>query len=523
MRTGTDDRDLLDRLVRRYPPRRYRVEEYKRWFPTTAGAMSRYLERFVPEGAAPAADPRRGTVALVVVPWVGTPVPWYSIMLGIGLARRGRPVVLVWDDTGFPEPRLAEQADAIAGVMTPAARRFPVVRLSTLDAAPPDAADGPLVRGLADLNVAWRRRGAPRTEADDALAGKIERSLAGSLPKIRAALAATSPEVVVVPGGIYGTSGLFLRAGADRGCRVATFDVDRDTPQVCVQGIAAQNMDVPLAFHELWAADAAVRHDAVTVARAEFTRRTETRDGYGFQLVPARGEAGTGEVAALVPLNVEWDSSSLGRHVPFRDTTDWLTSTVAEVLRESAGVVVVRQHPSERRPLQKSGFDVGAMLREAFGDEPRVRFVAADDPTSTYDILDAARVVLPFVSTIGIEAAAVGKPVVLAGACYYADLGFAWSATTRDDYLALVRRGLRGDLPLLADQVERAWLCYYLTAVRNRFSSDFTAHPDSFWHWCRQSPDSLFSQPEVADILQALDDAVPLSLLRHRRAIGEGA
>ena len=32
---------------------------------------------------------------------------------------------------------------------------------------------------------------------------------------------------------------------------------------------------------------------------------------------------------------------------------------------------------------------------------------------------------------IGIEAAALGKPVVVGGAVYYADLGFVWSASTR--------------------------------------------------------------------------------------------
>ena len=36
---------------------------------------------------------------VLVTPWVNTPVPWYSIALAAGLARRGRDVYLVWDDT----------------------------------------------------------------------------------------------------------------------------------------------------------------------------------------------------------------------------------------------------------------------------------------------------------------------------------------------------------------------------------------------------------------------------------------
>src|SRR6185437_1343735 len=122
---------------------------------------------------------------------------------------------------------------------------------------------------------------------------------------------------------------------------------------------------------------------------------------------------------------------------------------------------VVRQHPSERRPLQRSQTDVGGLLSRSFGDDHRCRFVAAEDPVNSYDLLRAARLVLPFVSTIGIEAAAMGKPVLVSGACYYSDLGFVWSAGSREEYFDLLHRGIRGDLAPRADQVERAWLCYY--------------------------------------------------------------
>jgi hypothetical protein len=180
--------------------------------------------------------------------------------------------------------------------------------------------------------------------------------------------------------------------------------------------------------------------------------------------------------------------------------------------------VVVRQHPSERRPGQRSAFDIDAVLHERFGDDPRVRFVAADDPISTYDLLRAARLVLPFVSTIGIEAAAIGKPTLVAGSCFYADLGFVHRATSRDEYLELVRSGVRGDLGCLPEQTDRAWVCYAMAAVENRIPTDFTPHPDEFWHWCRRSPATIFADREVADILEGLDHDVPVSILRHDRA-----
>jgi hypothetical protein len=160
---------------------------------------------------------------------------------------------------------------------------------------------------------------------------------------------------------------------------------------------------------------------------------------------------------------------------------------------------------------------MASILLARFGDDPRVRFVSASDPVSTYDLIRSARVVLPFASTTGIEAAAMGRPVVPSGSTYYADLGFVWAAASRDDYLGLVRRGVRGTLPLLPDQSDRAWLCYYLTTICNLVPTDFTARPNDFPDWCRRAPDELFADPAVSDLLEALDRDIPVSLLRHTR------
>jgi hypothetical protein len=287
--------------------------------------------------------------------------------------------------------------------------------------------------------------------------------------------------------------------------------------QVCVGGIAAQSADVPRAFDVLWNSGERTRQAAIAVARAEFQRRNESSDRYGFQAVPAHAVSSDVDNGILIPLNVEWDTAALGKRVHFESTGEWLTATITAILEMDGGPVTVRQHPSERRERQRSKLDVASILRDRFGDDPRCRFVAADDPVNTYDLLRSARLVLPFVSTIGIEAAAIGKPVLMSGAAFYSDLGFVWSAESRDEYLALLRRGSMGELGPLPEQSERAWTCYYLAAVRNRIWTDFTAQPDDFWNWCRRSPDSIFVDPEVSDIMEAIDRDVPVSLLRHRR------
>jgi Capsule polysaccharide biosynthesis protein len=494
----------------------YTLDDYKRWFPRTGRIFLRYLKR---SGMLKVQyqQERGGVVGVVIVPWVSTPNPWYAVMIAIGLARRGRRVVLLWDDTGFVEDHLDEQNQVIAKVLRYVSRAIPVVRLSDESPSPTRSADSTLVSDLTTQNLTWRFRGAAQTDREQPLADQVTASLSRSLPFIRSALDHLELDCLVVSGGVYGTSGLFRREAEARGCRVATFDADRGISQICVDGVAAQSGDIPRAFDVLWASDEETVDAAIEVARAEFQLRTQSSDGYGFQPLAAHGSDCGDSDSVLIPLNVEWDTAALGKHVLFANTVDWLTTTVTAILERDAGPVIVRQHPSERRAGQRSKLDIRSLLTERFGGDERVRFVAAEDAVNSYDLLRSARLVLPFVSTIAIEAAGMGKPVLISGASYYARLGFVWCAGSRDEYLELLDRGLRGELESLPDQSQRAWICYYLTAVRNRVPTDFTPQPEDFWRWRRRDPKELFADPEVSDILAAIDSDEPVSLLRHRR------
>src|SRR4029079_11217636 len=104
---------------------------------------------------------------------------------------------------------------------------------------------------LANQNFTWIRRGARRSGEHDRLFAEVRHALTHALPRIRGALDRIEPDLVVVPGGVYGTSGVFRLLAAERGCRVATFDATPNLAKVCVDGIAAQSDDLPRAFAAL--------------------------------------------------------------------------------------------------------------------------------------------------------------------------------------------------------------------------------------------------------------------------------
>jgi hypothetical protein len=514
-------RDLFDR-------------ERDSYFPADADDHAGYQERFRDTARVFEVFLRRtrslsvGTegapVAIVVMPWFATPAPWYSIAVGLGLARRGLPVTFVWHDLPTPDPfnTLEEQNDEIGRILHSLRPRFPVVRVSEIPisgSSVTEIADDALLEDLTRQHLTWSTRAAVELNPHDmALAPALRAQLSAAFPSVRAVIQNGDFRYLVTCGGVLSASGLYLAAARESGVRAATLDAGLGWVVVGTEGVAAQQTDLARAFSMLWSELDGDVNGVIDEARAEFERRRSATDATSYQKSRARGSTrDEGASDILIPLSVMFDTAALGRNHLFEDSKAWLVETVGMLLQHTHDRIIIRQHPSERRAGERSRFDAAAVLTDAFGHVDQVEFVPAEDPVNSYDLLAEARLVIPFVSTIGIEAAALGKPTIVGGSVYYSDLGFAWSARTPDEYLDLIARGARGELEPLPEQADRAWVCYYLNAVCQRVWSDFTPQPSDFWRWVKRHPEELYTSPAVDDILTGLDDNVPVAILRHRR------
>ena len=154
------------------------------------------------------------------------------------------------------------------------------------------------------------------------------------------------------------------------------------------------------------------------------------------------------------------------------------------------------------------------MLFRSFVAHDRLIFIAANDPVNTYELLSVVTTVIAHTSTIGVEATALGKPVIVASHCYYAELGFVWAATSRDTYFDLIRRSQAGELALTPAMRKNAYYCYYLTQVCNWVFTPFNPVNDAFW--IKESIASLNVSPSVQTIVTALQENIPVALINHQ-------
>lgn len=477
------------------------------------------MRRFVREApSAPAGDdaPR---AAAIITPWFGSPVPWFSMAVGLLLAGRGHRVTFVLDDQLFgADSRIWRlQLTCLRAVLAVVGRRHPVLRLSEFRVSGEiDADTRAAIDRLAYLNAVWARKG--ETGIDPGTERRSAEQLVESQRAITALLDRHPQDLLFVPGGICATSGLWLRTGRARGIRVSTYDSGGyGVLLLAADGIACQLHDIPRAYAVLRDETqvAEERRLVIGYAEEEIGKRRAGTDKFSSQVKGASGKRPEYEGGVLIALNSPWDSAALGLHAVFETTQDWIVQTVRHVLEHSQAPVLVRQHPVERLPIARSVDDTRALLRQHFGDHPRLHFIGAEDPVNSYDLMEQVAAVVVYTSTVGVEAVAHGKLVITESTSYYADLGFVLKATTAPAYFAFLDDAVAGTRSVTPAMREDALCCYYITQCCNWMQTSFTV-PD-FPAWSRRSFVELTRDATVDTVMTSVASDTPVSLLNHHR------
>jgi hypothetical protein len=162
-----------------------------------------------------------------------------------------------------------------------------------------------------------------------------------------------------------------------------------------------------------------------------------------------------------------------------QNMTEWLERTVQWFAQRQDVQLVVRIHPGER---YTSGPSVAQVVRRVLPQIPaNIRLVEALDPVNTYDLLEIANLGLAYTTTVGMEMAMAGVPVIVAGKTHYRGKGFTFDPKSWEEYNAALDRCL-ADLQacrLSEQQVERAWR--YAYSFFFEYPCPFPWHLLNFW------------------------------------------
>jgi hypothetical protein len=444
-----------------------------------------------------------------------TPLPWYLISLACAFYYYGREVIIVWDDTvsDFAMNKWCQrfQQNSIRRVMQRIPNFIKCVPLSTYGAQKMSPSSY-RVDHLLRKNKTIYYRGEVYPPGSKSFERKVRRRLEETSNHVQSFLQDVRPSYVLIGGGGYGSSGLWIDLAGAMNIRVASIDSGFSILLLSADGIAANLDDIERAFKLLPEEDDSW---ITPEAQEELKKRMHGDDQFISQIVQSTG--GDSEFGVLLPLNQSYDLSALERHRVFKSQTEWMLETIQWVIQNSTERIVIRRHPVERFPQFKSNDDYLKLIKNIFGSNDRICFVDSNAAINTYDLIEKAKVVVTYVSTVGIEAAAAGRVVVTEGNSCYADLGFVWGAKNREQYFEFINAALKGELKVTEKQRNDAWRCYYLTQCCNWHHTIFTPQATDFDKWVFEDPEKLLTNQEVLDIITAIEQNIPLSILAHHK------
>lgn len=423
----------------------------------------------------------------------------YAVALGVMLRSRGHRVDLAflpykgWDQPTHPfDDR--RQSQLIQQVLDPLK---PWIGTADLSQGPRSALgrDAALqVEELSRIDVQYTRLRedidtAPNTPDGELMALRRERNVRAA-ERAQWVFRANHYDVVVIPNGsilefsaVYHTA---LRGGVlpvtyefgeqrDRLWLAQGDEVMRQDTRGLWQAVG----DIPLTEEEQ------TRIDGLYSARRggrtwkNFGRTWQPTRSVGAQSARHRLDLDSGRKVVLLCTNIVGDSLALGRQVFTRGMADWLASTAQLFLEVEGAQLVVRVHPGEVRLVGQPSVDI---VREAVPHVPgHVKLVPPDSEINTYDLMELADIGLVYTTTVGMEMAMMGIPVITAGETHYRGKGFTHDPGTWEEYrrilFALI--GDRSPRGLSQAEIQLAWRYAYRFFFNYPFP--FPWHLVHFW------------------------------------------
>ena len=482
--------------------------------------IDEYISRISLQGSLSGVPARAPKVGILVSPWMQTPVPLFNVEIAFELQRRGCDVSLIVDCKDvFANITWPEESDEIHRLIRSLRGRFQIHDLNDQDSSN-CASPNPALENLISENAVRLAQG--ETRAVDFLTNRSRdggRSLRKHYGVVRSFLAGNKFDWLLVPGGVWVSSGVFCMAAEDLGIDYTTYDSGNGSLWFATRGVAAHSHDLRAVLASVVARKGdleGVWESMLQTAQNRLRQRMEGKDEWNLQLTPA-GSSDDLKFDIFVPLNSRWDAAALMRNKLFHSVGAWLQFLAEYVAKRPHLTMAVRQHPGERYPGFEAGDDWNSILTTKGDAGGRIRFFSADSAVNSYDIAKAASVVLPFTSRIGIEAAMLGKPVVVSSLCFYGDSGFCHEADTLYDYEQLIDRAVSGELSLDREAVDLAGIAYFIIEYCMELKTPFTPMPQDYKRWINISPSELWKNQETSMIADSLIKRTPIGLANFHR------
>jgi len=173
--------------------------------------------------------------------------------------------------------------------------------------------------------------------------------------------------------------------------------------------------------------------------------------------------------------NILWDGALEPEQSLYRDVREWFDDTVEAAARNADTQFVIKAHPGEAKRNTNEG--LADWVEEDYTPLPEnVDFLPPDTEVNTYALIDDLDAGIVYASTVGLEMALDGVPVLVGGYPPYHGFGITHDPASKSEYVAQIRNV--GALEHSAERKRRAWRFAYFLFVCKHLEFPPLADPE---------------------------------------------
>jgi hypothetical protein len=166
--------------------------------------------------------------------------------------------------------------------------------------------------------------------------------------------------------------------------------------------------------------------------------------------------------------NLLWDGSLSGSSVTFNNPFEWVEETMKFLHGKNNIHLILKPHPAEHH--RETKIYMAEWIRDELNVPDNVTILDASTNVSPYELFTDIDAAIVFNSTVGMEAAYDGVPVITTGDTHYKNLGFTYDPVTPHDYFGLLKKP--GKLSISEEQIKRAKRYAHFLLVERHISFD---------------------------------------------------
>jgi hypothetical protein len=218
------------------------------------------------------------------------------------------------------------------------------------------------------------------------------------------------------------------------------FTIPQEANRLMLQGVKNRELwkrraDEPLTASEDQRLDAFLRHRYFRAGARDINVLAQPQDK---ELLRTRLGLNSGRPLFCLFTHVNWDACFDMSSMIFPNANVWTLETIRRMIEQPDIDWIVRIHPGEL--TDGSVLSTGDIIRDAFPSLPsHIKILWADSDINSFGLYKLIDGGITIFGTVGVELAAMGKPVILAGRAHYGEQGFTHDAGSEAEYFSMLR------------------------------------------------------------------------------------